>query len=362
MKFQSTSEWLSNAKSPLIVAGPCSAESEAQIMQVAETLSKAGNVQLLRAGVWKPRTRPNSFEGMGEKALPWLIKAEKEFGIPFIIEVANEEHVKAALYAGIRHVWIGARTTVNPFSVQEIADALKGSDIPVFVKNPLNPDLQLWVGAIERLNAAGIEKIVAIHRGFSTYEKRIYRNNPNWEIPIELKTEFPDLEIIVDPSHIGGNRAVLKEISQTALDLGFDGLMLETHPNPDEALSDPKQQIFLDEFQSFINNLEEKQPYFKDRIAKNKLEQLRKLIDEVDRGLLESLKHRQEIVAQIGDYKAEHGVTVFQLERWRKIITDRLSGAETQGVDIELVRSVWNEIHKASVRLQTDVVNRKLSE
>ena len=362
MKFQPTSQWLSNAARPLIIAGPCSAESEVQIMKVAEALVEGGNVQLLRAGVWKPRTRPNSFEGMGKKALPWLMRAEKEYGIPFIIEVANEDHVKSALDAGIRHVWIGARTTVNPFSVQEIANALVETDIPVFVKNPLNPDLQLWIGAIERLHAAGLDKLVAIHRGFSTYEKRIYRNNPNWEIPIELKTEFPDLEIVVDPSHIGGDRSVLKEISQKALDLGFDGLMIETHPNPDEALSDPKQQVFLDKFQTFISDLKEKQPHFEDRIAINQLEQLRKLIDEIDQGLLESLKHRQEIVSQIGDYKADHGVTIFQLERWRKIISERLADAESQQIDIELIRSVWNEIHKASIRLQTDVVNRKLAE
>ena len=246
--------------------------------------------------------------------------------------------------------------------MQEIADALKDSNIPVFVKNPLNPDLQLWIGAIERLNAAGLEKLGAIHRGFSTYEKRAYRNSPNWEIPIELKTQFPELEIIVDPSHIGGDRSVLREISQKALDLGFDGLMIETHPNPDEALSDPKQQIFLHEFEAFISELEEKKPHFEDRIAKNQLEQLRKLIDEIDYGLIESLKHRQEIVLQIRDYKAKHGVTFFQLERWRKIMSDRLSDAEAREVDLELVRSVWNEIHKASIRLQTDLVNRKPSQ
>jgi chorismate mutase len=357
-----SSKWLNREASPLIIAGPCSAESEAQIMQVAETLAKRGRVQLLRAGVWKPRTRPNSFEGMGRTALPWLIKAEKEFGIPFIIEVANEEHVKAALDAGIKHVWIGARTTVNPFSVQGIADELTGTDIPVFVKNPLNPDLQLWIGALERLHVAGIRKLVAIHRGFSTYHEPTYRNSPNWEIPIELKTKFPNLEVVVDPSHIGGKRSLLKEISQKALDLGFDGLMIETHPNPDEALSDPKQQIFLDKFESFIDQLEEKQHHFEDSVALNQLEQLRRLIDELDHGLMEGLKRRLEIVEQIGNYKAEHGVTVFQLERWRSIIEDRMKFADDQNIDPELIHGLWNEIHKASIRLQTDVVNRKLSD
>lgn len=331
-------------------------------MQVAEALAQTGKVQLLRAGVWKPRTRPNSFEGMGKAALPWLLEAQRSFGIPAIIEVANAEHVKAALDAGIRHLWIGARTTVNPFSVQEIADSLQGADIPVFVKNPLNPDLQLWIGAMERLQASGIHKIVAVHRGFNTYQDHVFRNSPNWEIPIELKTRFPNLEIIVDPSHIGGKRALLPDISQKAFDLGFDGLMIETHPDPDHAKSDPKQQIALDDFPDFLNQLETRQAHFEDTLAINQLEQLRKLIDEIDYNLLENLKRRQEIVDRIGEYKAEHGVTVFQLERWRQIIKDRMDHAADHQVDDELVHAVWNEIHKASIRQQTDIVNRKLSE
>lgn len=356
------SEWLPSKQQgkPMIVAGPCSAESETQILSVAQTLAESRGVHLLRAGVWKPRTRPNSFEGMGEKALPWLVKAQQEFGIPFIIEVANGTHVKKALDAGIRHLWVGARTSVNPFSVQEIADALEGEDIPVLVKNPLNPDLQLWIGALERIHAAGIKKLVAVHRGFSTYQKQLYRNAPNWEIPIELKTTYPQLEILVDPSHIAGRRDLLHEVAQKGFDLGFDGLMVETHPNPDQALSDPKQQIALEQFDDFIAALETKQPHFNDQITQDKLVHLRRLIDELDRGLLENLKHRLEIVEQIGDYKAEHGVTVFQLERWRTIIQDRLEYARKAGMDDELIRSIWNEIHKASIQLQTDVVNRKL--
>lgn len=361
MQTISSKHWLSKPASPFIIAGPCSAESEDQILKTAELLAASGRVQLLRAGVWKPRTRPNSFEGMGVKALPWLMRAEAEFGLPFIVEVANASHVRAALHAGIRHVWIGARTTVNPFSVQEIANELSGTDIPVFVKNPLNPDLQLWIGALERLHAAGIHKLVAIHRGFSTYQESMYRNSPNWEIPIELKTKFPNLELLVDPSHIAGKRSLLKEIAQKALDLGFDGLMIETHPNPDQALSDPKQQIFLDQFEDFLNQLEERQLHFEDSVAINQLSQLRKLIDELDRGLMENLKRRQQVVEQIGAYKADHGVTVFQLERWRQIISNHMEFAVANGIDPELIHAVWNEIHKASIRIQTDIVNSRLS-
>ncbi|MEZ4720696.1 MAG: chorismate mutase [Flavobacteriales bacterium] len=361
MKINPSKNWIQKGAQSMLIAGPCSAESEYQILTVAEELARIGSVHLLRAGVWKPRTRPNSFEGLGEKALPWLVKAQQEFGIPAVIEVANEDHVKAALDAGINHLWIGARTTVNPFSVQEIADELKGTDVPVFVKNPLNPDLQLWIGALERLNAAGITKLVGVHRGFSTYQDHVYRNSPNWEIPIELKVQFPDLEVLVDPSHIAGRRDILKDVAQKALDLGFDGLMIETHPDPDHAKSDPKQQIKLGDFETFINELETRKQHFQDSVAINKLERLRNLIDELDYNLLDNLKRRLDIVDQIGEYKAEHGVTVFQLERWRQIIEDRLNYAQENNIDSELIHAVWNEIHKASIRLQTDIVNRKLS-
>lgn len=360
MNITPSSHWLRKPKSPIIIAGPCSAESEAQVMQIAEVLAQGDRVQLMRAGVWKPRTRPNSFEGMGSAALPWLAKAQREFGIPVVIEVATQDHVKAALNAGITHIWIGARTTVNPFSVQEIADTLRGTDIPVLVKNPLNPDLQLWIGALERLNAAGITKLMAVHRGFNTYQDHVFRNSPNWEIPIELKTQIPTLEILVDPSHIGGKRALLHEISQKALDLGFDGLMIETHPDPDKAKSDPKQQIALHDFHAFLAGLETKHQHFEDRHTIDKLQQLRALIDEIDHNLLENLKRRLEIVQQIGEYKAEHNVTVFQLERWRQIINDRLAYGREQQIDSALIQSVWNEIHKASIQIQTEIVNHSL--
>ncbi|MEX2596072.1 MAG: bifunctional 3-deoxy-7-phosphoheptulonate synthase/chorismate mutase type II [Salibacteraceae bacterium] len=350
-------KWLAQHQGPMIIAGPCSAESENQIMQVAEHFSQSGNVSLIRAGVWKPRTRPNSFEGIGATALPWIKKAQDVFGIPFIIEVATADHARKALNAGIHHLWVGARTTVNPFSVQEIADALEGTDIPVFVKNPLNPDLQLWVGALERFSKAGLHKLVAVHRGFNTYQDHVFRNSPNWEIPIELKTKLPELEIIVDPSHISGNRSLLHEVSQKALDLAFDGLMIEVHPEPNKAMSDPKQQLALADFNAFITSLETKRQSFGDAVSIDKLERLRSLIDEIDYNLIENLKRRLEIVDEIGAYKAASGVAVFQLERWLQILTDRQAYAVNSDVDHELIKELWSIIHSASIKKQTKIIN-----
>lgn len=355
-------DWLPKPEKPVIIAGPCSAESEKQILETAEKLASLNRVSLFRAGIWKPRTRPNSFEGVGQAGLPWLKKAEEQFGLKPIVEVANAEHVKLARDAGIEFLWVGARTTVNPFSVQEIADALEGHDIPVLVKNPLNPDLDLWIGALERLNKAGITKLAAIHRGFNTYQDHIFRNSPNWEIPVELKTRFPELNVIVDPSHISGKRSLLADVSQKALDLGLDGLMIETHPNPDQAMSDPKQQLAVADFESFIDGLEIRDKHFTDSVAITQLERLRKLIDEIDHNLLENLKNRQRIVDQIGRYKADHGVTVFQLERWRQILEDRLSYGQSHGLDPELVRAIWGDLHKMSIKLQTEIAKRHLNE
>jgi chorismate mutase len=353
-----TRTWLQRGDDPLLIAGPCSAESEQQLRQVAKTLSENQKVHLIRAGVWKPRTRPNSFEGLGAQALPWISRIQEEYGIPFTIEVAKAEHVEQALEAGIRHLWIGARTTVNPFSVQEIADALVGEDIPVFVKNPLNPDLQLWIGAFERLNKAGITKLVAIHRGFNTYQDHVFRNSPNWEIPIELKTKLPELEIIVDPSHIGGKRPLLASIAQKAFDLGFDGLMVETHPDPDNALSDPKQQVPLAEFNAFIAQLQTRREGFEDAVSIDRLQRLRDLIDEIDYILLEQLAKRNQIVKEIGEYKADSGVAIFQLERWIEILKDRQRYGDDTGLDEQLVRDIWKAIHNASIRLQTEIVQK----
>lgn len=354
-------QWLPKSgrlERPILIAGPCSAESEAQLEKVASTLAQNKRVQLIRAGVWKPRTRPNSFEGLGAEALPWISRVQKKYGVPFTIEVAKAEHVEQALKAGIEYLWIGARTTVNPFSVQEIADALKGVDIPVFVKNPINPDIQLWIGAFERLNKAGITKLLAVHRGFNTYQDHVFRNSPNWEIPIELKTKIPDLEVIVDPSHIAGKRELLASIAQKAFDLGFDGLMVETHPDPDQALSDPKQQLALNTFEAFIAQLETRREGFEDALSIDRLQRLRDLIDEVDYILLENLAKRHQIVQEIGEYKADSGVAIFQLERWTEILKDRQQYGEGVGLDEQLVRDIWKAIHNASIRLQTEIVQK----
>lgn len=357
-----STQWLRNPHEPLLIAGPCSAESEEQIMQVAESLSANDQVHLIRAGIWKPRTRPNSFEGMGAAALPWIAKAQQAYGKPFIIEVANAEHVRLALQAGIKHVWLGARTTVNPFSVQEIADALQGKDIAVFVKNPINPDLQLWIGALERLCGAGIHKLVAIHRGFNSYQENVYRNAPNWEIPIELKTKLPHLEIIVDPSHIGGKRSLLHDIAQRAYHLAFDGLMIEVHPDPDQALSDPLQQIALHQFTEFLSSLETKSTDFADAVSIDKLARLRSLIDEIDGSLVDLLKRRMDIVEEIGAYKAESGVAVFQLDRWLKIMRDRTAYGEELGLESTFVQAIWKAIHIASIKRQSEIVNQQSKE
>lgn len=359
--IQKTSDWLDTGDQPLIIAGPCSAESEEQVLITAERLAANGRTKLMRAGIWKPRTRPNSFEGVGSKGLRWLVRAEREFGIPPIVEVVNRNHVQDALDAGIRHFWVGARTTVNPFLVEELASALEESKAPVFVKNPMNPDLDLWIGALERFLAHGLDKLVAVHRGFNTYQDHVFRNSPNWEIPIELKTRYPNLDIIVDPSHIGGRRDLLPHVSQKAFDLGFSGLMIETHPNPDQALSDPKQQIALDDFDSFVDGLEVKHSHFEDTITQSQLQRLRVLIDEIDHNLLENLKRRLEIVERIGEYKADHGVMVFQLERWKEIMEDRLEYGSLNDIDQKLIQTVWNDIHNASIRLQTEIVKQNLT-
>jgi len=339
-----SAKWLPRGGKPMILAGPCSAESEAQIMQVAEQLAQDDRVQLIRAGVWKPRTRPNSFEGKGADALPWIVKATEHFGKPFVIEVANAEHVRMALDAGLQYLWVGARTTVNPFSVQEIADALEGKDIPLFVKNPINPDLQLWIGALERFSKAGLHKLVAVHRGFNTYQDHVFRNSPNWEIPIELKTKF------------------LHEVAQRALNLAFDGIMIETHPDPDQAMSDPMQQLALKDFSAFIDTLETRQLDFEDAVSIDRLQRLRALIDEIDHNLLENLKRRMEVVEEIGTYKAESGVAVFQLERWLEIIKDRTDHGQAGDIDPALVQSIWKAIHNASIKRQSEIVNKQLRE
>lgn len=328
------------------------------MLTIARELQHSGVVQAFRAGVWKPRTRPNAFEGHGALALEWMATVKRETGMQTATEVANGQHVEAALKAGVDVLWIGARTTVNPFSVQEIADALQGVKMPVMVKNPINPDLQLWVGALERISRAGIEQIAAIHRGFSWFEKTPFRNDPKWEFPIELKRLFPELEIICDPSHIAGTRDLLQMISQKALDLNFSGLMIESHHDPDNALSDSKQQITPQVLIGMLNTLQVRSATSDDAFFLNRLEQLRNSIDQIDEELMQKLAARMALVDEIGDYKRENNVTIYQVERWREILKTRLEWSQSLGLDEAFIRELLQSIHKASIVRQTEVMNQ----
>ncbi|MEL6674187.1 MAG: bifunctional 3-deoxy-7-phosphoheptulonate synthase/chorismate mutase type II [Bacteroidota bacterium] len=339
------------------ISGPCSAETEEQVLTTAQGVAQH-DVHILRAGIWKPRTRPNSFEGVGSPGLKWLKKAGEEVGLPVCTEVANVKHVYEALRTGIDILWVGARTTTNPFAVQEIADALEGVDVPVMVKNPVNPDLSLWLGAIERLQKAGITKIAAIHRGFSVYGPSKYRNKPQWEIPIELRRKVPSLPLICDPSHICGRRDLLAEVSQKAFDLNFDGLMLESHPNPDKALSDAKQQVTPDRLGEILVNLVHRSTKTDDEGFLNKLELLREQIDEVDARLIDALADRMKIVRQIGEYKRENNITILQASRWSEIIQDRLAHSSPLGLSDDIMVEILQMVHKESIRHQNEVMNQ----
>lgn len=348
-------KWAASLKRPYYIAGPCSAESEQQVLSTAAALKKL-NIDLFRAGIWKPRTRPNSFEGVGAIGLPWLQQVRDEIGIPVCIEVANPKHVEQALKHNIDVLWIGARTTVNPFQVQEIAEALKGVDIPVFVKNPVNPDINLWIGAFERLSNVGITKLAAMHRGFSTYEKSIFRNTPQWEIPIDLKRRIPELPIFCDPSHIVGKRAGLQEIAQKALDLNYNGVMLETHPNPAKAWSDPEQQITPEQLEKLLASLVIRQQITNISDAKNELDHLRANIDRIDYLTLDLLAERMEIVRKIGKYKKGENITILAPERWEEIIKTRSAKSEEKGLSLEFVLNLFKDIHNESIHQQTSVM------
>lgn len=328
------------------------------MLTIARELQNSGVIQAFRAGVWKPRTRPNAFEGHGAIALEWLATVKRETGLQTATEVANGQHVEAALKAGVDVLWVGARTTVNPFSVQEIADALNGVKIPVMVKNPINPDLQLWIGALERIAAAGIEEIAAIHRGFSWFEKTPFRNDPKWEFPIELKRLFPDLEVLCDPSHIAGSRDLLQMIAQKALDLNFSGLMIESHHDPDNALSDAKQQITPLTLIEMLGKLQIRYATSEDAFFLNRLEQLRDSIDQIDEELMQKLAARMALVEEIGEYKRDNHVTIYQVERWREILRTRLEWSEALGLDAGFIRELLQSLHKASIVRQTEVMNR----
>ena len=340
-------------KRPLVIAGPCSAETEEQVMETALQLAKNG-VKIFRAGVWKPRTKPGGFEGHGTVALPWMKRVKEETNMLVTTEVATAKHVESALEAGIDILWIGARTSANPFAVQEIADALKGVDIPVLVKNPINPDLELWIGALERVNGAGIKRLAAIHRGFSSYDKKIYRNLPMWQLPIELSRRIPNLPMICDPSHIGGRRDLIAPLCQQAMDLGMDGLIVESHCNPDSAWSDANQQVTPDILDYILNML-----VIRDEIQTTEsIVALRKQIDEIDNQIMDILAKRMRVCREIGHYKKEHGMTIVQTSRYSEILDRRGAQASLCGINPGCVRLIFEAIHEESVAQQVEIINK----
>ncbi|GHU76755.1 cytochrome c4 [Bacteroidia bacterium] len=339
---------------PFIITGPCSAESEEQVMETARSIANNG-IKIFRAGIWKPRTKPGGFEGVGEIGLQWLKRVKKETGMYVSTEVATRDHVFAALKAGIDVLWIGARTTVNPFAVQEIADALKGVDIPILIKNPVNPDLELWIGAIERIYSAGLHRLGVIHRGFSSYDKKIYRNLPLWHIPIELRRRLPNLPIFCDPSHIGGKRELIAPLSQQAMDLSFDGLIIESHCNPDCAWSDKDQQITPDVLDYVLNLL-----VIRDVVQTTEnLSELRRQIDGIDEQLLELLAKRMRISREIGVYKKEHNMPVLQSSRYSEILDKRSIIGEAMELITDFVKDILTEIHEESVRQQMIIMGNE---
>lgn len=340
---------------PITLFGPCSAESEHQVLETAKQIAEKFPNNIFRAGVWKPRTRPGSFEGAGDQGLEWLSKAGKETGMPVITEVATTQHVEACLKAGIDMLWIGARTTVNPFAVQEIAEALRGSGVPVFVKNPINPDLSLWMGAIERLTKAGTDEVLAIHRGFHSFETDVYRYAPRWEIVIDLKTKMPDLKVICDASHISGDPALIPGVAQKALDLDLDGLMIETHINPSFALSDAKQQITPAVLHVLFEGLIFRKAEGEGSDFHRKLLELRSRVDSTDDLLLQALVTRMNLIKQIGEYKKDKQVTILQIRRWEEILTRQIAHGSGSGLDASFIKKLYELIHEESIRIQTEL-------
>ncbi|MCD4729466.1 MAG: bifunctional 3-deoxy-7-phosphoheptulonate synthase/chorismate mutase type II [Bacteroidales bacterium] len=351
-------KWLDIGDAPLVISGPCSAESEDQVLQTAMELSKIPNVKIFRSGIWKPRTRPGLFEGVGLQGLKWLQQVKDQTSLLTAVEVANPEHVEAALKYEVDILWIGARTVVNPFSLQELANVLNGVDIPVMIKNPVNPDMNLWVGALERINMSGIKRIAAIHRGFYFFDKTPYRNAPMWEIPIELKRLVPNLPVICDPSHICGERSMLLDVAQKALDLEMDGLMLESHIYPDHALTDPEQQIKPAELELLIKSLviRKQEGNFE---FESKLEELRTEIDKIDAELIQILSRRMQLVDEIGQYKKDHNITILQLKRWSNIVQNRLRTGMDSGLQKEFLQKLLEIVHIESIKRQTDIYRNK---
>ena len=338
---------------PLVIAGPCSAETEEQVIETARELAAEG-FKLFRAGLWKPRTKPGGFEGVGVEGIAWLQRVKRETGMYTATEVATRKHVLAAIEGGIDMIWIGARTTANPFAMQEIADALRGHDIPVLVKNPVSPDLELWIGAIERIYNAGIRRIGAIHRGFTSIDKSLYRNHPMWAIPIELHRRLPRLPIFCDPSHIGGKRELIAPLSQQAMDLGFDGLIIEAHCSPDCAWSDKAQQVTPEALAYIIRNLVIRD----ESITTESLTELRSQIDKLDDQLLELLSRRMRVSRDIGQYKKEHNMPVLQTQRYEELLARRAGQAGQMGMDREFMRTVLQAIHEESIRQQMEVLGK----
>ena len=340
-------------KRPVVIAGPCSAETEEQVMNTATQLCKKG-IKIFRAGIWKPRTKPGGFEGVGTIGLPWLNRVQEELGMLVATEVATPKHVEACVESGIDILWVGARTAANPFAMQELADSLRGVDVPVLVKNPVNPDLELWIGALERINGAGIKRLGAIHRGFSTYDKNLYRNLPMWHIPIELRRRIPNLPMFGDPSHIGGRRELIAPLCQQAMDLGFDGLIVESHCCPDNAWSDATQQVTPEVLDFILDKL----------VIRNitqtteSLQTLRRQIDDLDNNLLELLARRMRVCREIGQYKKEHNMTVVQTERYNEILDKRGAQGVLCGMDADFVKVIFEAVHEESVRQQIDVMNK----
>lgn len=356
-QLQPIEYWGIKNTKPFVISGPCSAETEEQVHETVAALAKTEKVNLIRAGIWKPRTRPNSFEGVGKVGLRWLKEAGRANRLPVTTEVANAHHVEAALKAEIDVLWIGARTTVNPFSVQEIADALKGVSIPVMVKNPINPDLNLWIGALERIQNAGIHQIAAIHRGFSNYGNTGYRNPPMWEIPINLKAIFPNLSLICDPSHICGRRDTLAHVAQKAMDLNYSGLLIESHRSPDDAWSDAQQQITPELLEKLLSNLVIRQTKSKNQELLNELDKLRIKIDDIDDQIYDLVDARMELSDKIGQYKKEHHLTILQIKRWKEIQERMARKGADLGLSEDTTQRLIQIIHKESIRRQTKIMN-----
>ena len=351
--------WLDTGDKPLIIAGPCSAETEEQLVSTAHLLANTGKVNVLRAGIWKPRTRPGEFEGIGSIGLEWMKRAKEETGLLTATEVATAKHVEEALAAGIDILWIGARSTANPFTVQEIADALQGVDVPVLIKNPVNPDLSLWLGALERVNRAGIKKLGAIHRGFSSFEKTAFRNEPMWDIAIQLKGIAPELPIINDPSHICGNRELIPYVTQKAMDMDMQGLIIESHIDPSVAWTDAKQQVTPAALADLLDSVSVRKPESNNPVFEDKLAELRGQIDKLDDQIIKQIADRMKIAEKIGEVKRDNNVTILQINRWDDLVKKRIQLANALNLSEEFTTKYLELLHNESIRKQNEVMNTK---